>query len=240
MKKYILKTLVILSILILNSCIGNDKEEFLVNADVYYLNKLQDGVTVHGIIYYVSGNQSIDSATVTLPETNETLVLQHSADYYNLMVLSPDDEDYSTEAPMEGNFEFYVLSSKGEELYSTDNQEFDNLPAAEFVTVGFDSNNYWMKVTWNEVSSCDGYAVKLEDTDGNTVFESYTISPDVTELIVSEYYNTGNWAVDPVEGTTYKLILQTYSYDDDANSSNYAYSFKEVSIRERNVVWEFN
>jgi hypothetical protein len=238
-KNFLSNALLAAMIFGLASCLDDDDDDFNIEADAYYINKLVDGVWVHGITYYVYGNQTMSSATVVTPITMETIELQAASGYYNVLVNSPEEGDYSTSYPEEGNFQFEVTSSKGEVLYSIDEQEFENLEGAKIDSIEFDSSNFLMKVTWNEIQDCDGYYVRMYNSSDELVFEGYGVASEVTEFVVSEYYTTGNWGEAPVKGEEYSVLLQTFVYDDDATSNDYSYNIKEVTITDTTVTWEF-
>ncbi len=241
-KKFLVNVLPVIMILGLASCFNDDDNDtFSVQADVYYINKLVDTQWVHGTTYYVYniyGSQAISSAKVTTP-ASETINLEQAVAYYNVFVNSPDDEDYSTAAPEEGNFLFEVTSSKGEVLNVSDAQEFVNLEGAAIDSIKFDNSNSGMKIFWNEIDDADGYHINMYDSSDNLIFESYSIAPDYTELLVSPGVSTGSWNTSPKEGQEYTVLLQTFVYDDDADKTNYPYSIKEISIRDTTVTWQF-
>ncbi|QGY45034.1 hypothetical protein GM418_15540 [Maribellus comscasis] len=238
-KRLLSNALLVTMILGFTSCFDDEEEAFSIEADVYYINKLVDGEWMHGTTYYVYGNESMSSAKVTTPVTSETIELEAAAAYYNVMVSSPAQEDYSVNTPEEGNFQFEATNQKGEILYSTDEQEFVNLEGAKIDSIGFDSNNFLMYVAWNEIEESDGYYLKMYDSSDELVFEGYGVGSDETEFIISEYYSTGNWIQDPVEGDDYQLLLQTFVYDDDATNSNLAYNIKEVTVTDTMINWDF-
>lgn len=237
-KELVTKALLVFMIFGLTSCFDDGEQPFDAEADVYYINKLVDGEWVHGTTYYVYGNQTMSSATVTTPVSLESIELQPAAGFFNVMVDSPAEEDYSANAPEEGNFVFEITSAKGEVLNSSDAQEFVNLEGAKIDSIGFDDSNFIMTITWNEIPDCDGYYVKLYDTSDNLIFEGYGVPNDVTEFNVSEYNNTGVWNADPVNGDEYEILLQTFVYDDDATQADFSYNIKEVTVRDTTVVWD--
>ena len=237
-KKLLFKALLVFVIFGLASCFNEEEEVFDAEADVYYINKLVNGEWVHATTYYVYGNQSMSAATVTTPVTLETINLQPAAGYYNVLVSSPDEEDYSASMPEEGNFVFEITSGKGEVLNSADEQEFMNLEGAKIDSIGIDDSNFLITVTWNEITDCDGYYLKLYDSDDNLIFEGVGVPSDVTEFIVSEYLATGNWNTEPVEGEEYELLLQTFVYDDDA-TTDLPYNIQEVTVTDTMVTWPF-
>ena len=237
-KKLLTKALLAFMILGLASCLNDDEEPFDAKADVYYINKLVNGEWVHGTTYYVYGNQTMSGATVTTPVSMETITLQSAAGFYNVLVDSPDEGDYSTSTPEEGNFIFEITSEKGEVLNASDVQEFVNLEGAMIDSIEFDENNFLMKIQWNEITNCDGYYVKLYDSSDNLVFEGYGVTNEVTEFTISEYLTTGIWNADPVKGDDYQILLQTFVYDDDATDADFSYNIKEVTVRDTTVMWD--
>lgn len=238
-KKILTIALLVLLAFGFTSCFDEPEDEFQVEADVYYINKMVNGVWVHGTTYYVYGNQSMSSATVTTPLSGETIELKPAANFYNVMVNSPAEEDYTAFIPEQGNFQFEVTSEKGEVLYSSDEQDFENLEGAVIDSIGYDTGSFLVKVTWNKIDDCDGYYLKMFDAADELVFEGYGVGTDVTEFIVSEYYNTGNWEKEPVDGEDYSLLLQTFVYDNDATTSNASYNIKEVTLTDTTLTWQF-
>lgn len=238
-KQLLLNAILAFFILGLSSCLKEKDEAFEVQGDVYYINKTVNNEIVHSTIYYAYGNQRIESATVTTPVSSQTIDLAQSADFYNYFIKSPEEADYTTDIPETGKFDFEITSSLGEVIYCADEQTFENLPGAEIDSMEFDSNNFWLKIYWNEVEDCDGYFVKLLNQDGDIIFDGYSVAPDYTEFIISQYYSTGKWNENPVNNEEYTVTLQTFLYDDDATAENFAYSIREVTVKDTVVTWHF-
>jgi hypothetical protein len=219
------------------SCLNDKDDEFDVMADVVTLKKMIDDEVKYAPAYYAYGNQSITSGTVTLPD-GETVQLESlSASTYTFLI-EPDDEDFTTTPPAEGNYLFEVTSTNGEVLESSDNQEFDDLGFAVVDSVGFDENETYLYLTWDEVTGADYYVVRLLDSSENIIFNGYSVEGDETEYYISSYYTTtGTWTVTPTDGATYILRIQTAKYDSDATEDNNIYNIQEFSVSDTEITW---
>jgi len=224
--------------LALSSCLNDKDDEFDVMADIVTLKKMINGEVKYAPAYYAYGNQSIASGTVTLPGGGTVQLESYSASTYTFL-MEPDDEDFTTAPPAEGNYLFEVTSANGEVLKSSDNQEFDDLGFAVVDSVGFDENNTYLYLKWDEVTGADNYVVRLLDLSENIIFNGYSVEGDETEYNISSYHTaTGTWTVTPTNGATYILRIQTAKYDPDATEDNNIYNIQEFSVSDTEITWQ--
>jgi len=222
--------------LLFSSCLNNKDDDFSVETDVIAIKKTIDGEVKYATAFYAYASEGVDSASVTLPG-GETLDLEGTSGGYTFM-LEPEDTDFSTTLPVQGNYLFKVTSKKGEELTSTDQQGFANIGFVVPDTIKYDDNKTYLYVKWSQVSGADNYVVNLHELDGDVVFGGFVIAGNNTKYYVSRTHNTGKWFKTPVQGQNYLLTIQASKNDAGATSDNSPYNIQEISISETQITWE--
>lgn len=221
--------------LMMTSCNDDEPEAFEALADVYYISQMSDGELQYGTYYYAYGNGPINSVTVTLPGGDE-VELDESFNTGTTWANEPDSADFSSDLPEEGNFLFNVVSENGESLQVTEMLEVDSLAIPAFTKTEYGDNTFGYSLEWNDVEGADAYLVRIIDEDGEIIYNSYTINGDVNEYEMLQE-TTGYWDESPSANETYTFQILAYSFDDDADASNYVYNIQQISMGETTIVW---
>lgn len=227
--------LAILSILLGFSSCSDDEVELNVLTDAYVIKKMSDdNVAVYAIAYYAYANKNISTASVLTPD-EATINLSASESTPYTFMKEPEEADFLTDIPVEDNYLFDVVAKSEETAQSNDYLEFDDLNIPSITDTTYDSESNMLNVTWEAVPKCDGYVVRLFDLDGNIIYTSNAINPETAEYEI--YQTSGNWFEQAIEGTSYKLQVQSFAYESDATAGDFAYNLKEISISEKEIVW---
>lgn len=219
----------------------NDFEEELdVLTDVYVINKKFDIEVKSAVAYYAYANQNMMSATVTIPNNGGVVELEsYPASIYTL-AKEPKDSDYKTTAPAEGSYVFTMKGVNGETLQVPDILSYDGLDIPQFTKIKFSGTPFILELEWNDITEADGYVVKMFDTDGKLIFNGYSVGSDINKYIITGSSSSGYWSEAAVEGESYRLQLNAFTYDSEANTSNYIYNISEISLGETQITWEVN
>jgi len=214
----------------------NDKEAeitFEVIGDVFISKRMIGEEEQYAHVFYAYGNQRISSATVT-PQGGELIELDPlDANEYTYGI-QPAPEDFSTEFPGIGTFEFKVVN-EGIEHTTSDVLLFDNMDIPHIDTVEYNSIDQTIMVEWETVSGAQSYIVKLTKENGDVIFVGQLLSELATAYQID--INLGSWFEVPQYGTTYNAEVHAYLYDADADYSDYMYHIQENSIGDKKVVW---
>jgi hypothetical protein len=219
----------------------NDVEEKLeVLTDVYVINKKFDSEIKSATSYYAYANKSLMSAKVAIPNSGGNIELEnHPGSTFNLSK-EPADSDFKTSAPIEGSYVFTVKDMDGETQVVPDVLKYEGLGIPQFSKINFSGSPKILEIEWSTVTGADGYFVKMYDMDGKLIFSGYNVGSDVKKYTVTGSTNSGYWSEAAVEGETYRLQINAYSNDADANSLNAAYNVEEISVGETQVTWGTN
>lgn len=219
----------------------NDNEEKLdVITDVYVINKMFDNEVKSAATYFAYGNKELMSVSVALPNSAGNVALESYPGSIYTMAKEPKDSDYKTTAPVNGNYSFSVQSADGETLQVPDILSYEGLDIPEFTKTTFSGTPFILELEWSDVTDADGYVVKMLDTDGKLVFNGYSVGGDVNKYTVTGTSNSGFWNTPAVNGESYVLQLNAFSYDAEANISNYVYNLSEISLAEIQIEWGIN
>ena len=232
-------TLVLLAGFTFVSC--NDYEEELdVITDVYVINKMFDNEVKSATAYFAYGNKELMSVSVAFPNSAGNVALEGYPGSIYTMAKEPKDADYKTTAPVNGNYSFTIQSADGETQQVPDLLSYEGLDIPEFTKTTFSGTPLILDLEWSDVTDADGYVVKMLDTDGKLVFNGYSVGGDVNKYTVTGMSSSGFWGTPAVNGESYVLQLNAFSYDAEANISNYVYNLSEISLVETQIVWGEN
>jgi len=223
----------------INSCNDFD-EELEVLTDVYVINKKFDSEVRSANAYYVYANKTLSEATVTIPNNGGVIQLESLTGSIYTFAKEPVDSDYKTTAPIEGSYVFNIQGSNGETMQVPDLLDYGNLGIPQFTKIKFSGTPVIMELEWNLVTGADGYVVKMFDLEGNLVFNGYSIDDNFNKYTVTGSSNSGYWSQSAVDGRSYMLQLNAFSYDAEANQTNYIYNVSEISIGESQIEWGVN
>ncbi|MDB4582228.1 hypothetical protein N9164_03680 [Draconibacterium sp.] len=222
---------------IITGVISCDKNEanitFEVIGDVFISKRLINDEEHFAHVYYAYGNQRISSATVT-PQGGEEIELSPlDANEYTYGI-QPTPEDFSTEFPGIGTFDFKVVN-EGIEHSTSDMLLFDNLEIPHIDTVEFNSVSQTVMVEWETVSGAQSYIIKLTKDNGDIIFIGQLLNDLATVYEIDS--NLGSWFEVPQYGITYNVEVHAFLYDADADYSDYMYHIQENSIGNMKVTW---
>ena len=219
----------------------NNKEDVLdIVSDVYAINKMFGDETRSALAFYTYGDQSIVSATVTLPNNGGNVELKDFPGSLYTMAKEPEVSDYKTVAPVEGIYTFTVKGGNGESIQQTDSLNFINLAIPHFTKTNFTGLPVYLETQWNLVPGADGYIVNMYDLTDKLIFSSFTVGKDINQYIITGSPSSGYWTEVATENQHYILRINAIVYDSDANSSNYIYNVSEISIGEKQITWGAN
>ncbi len=237
MKMFQFAAIAMLMSIIFTACNDDSDPEFEIAGDVYVVKKKMNAEVQYAPLYvvYSINGVGMSSATVT-PPSGETISLAGSTGSVTY-AKEPEDEDFTTEAPEEGNYLFKAVSTKEEELQLNDELELDNLAIPEFDTLYFDNSNT-LKAKWFKVSGADGYYLRIRNSDGKLIYNGAWLNDDTKEFTITEGSSTsGSWGETPTDGDTYTVQLNAFTFEPNVTQSNYGYNLQEISIGEKEVTW---
>jgi hypothetical protein len=239
--KRILKNtlLVLFTITAFVSC-DNFEEELEVLTDVYAINKKLNNEVKTATAYYAYANQSLLGTSVTIPNNGGVVTLEGFSSSIYTLAREPKDSDYKTTTPAEGSYVFNIQGGKGETLQVPDILNYDGLDLPEFTKTKFSGTPFILELEWIDIAEADGYVVKMFDLDGKLIFNGYSVGQDVNKYTVTGTSNSGYWTKSAVDGESYLLQLSAFSYDAEANVSNYVYNISEISLGEVQIKWGVN
>ena len=211
-----------------------DEDPFDVLGDAFYIHQVINGEVKTAVAFYAYANNSIASATVTHPG-GATSTLNNSLNLSYTWLKEPDTNDFITEYPEDGSYQFEVTSAKGEVLQSADILEIDSIGMPEFTKTEYNDENYSYELEWSEAENADAYLVKVLNDQEQVVFTGFLLNDTADEYKIRQ--NTGDWDQSPVAGKTYTFQLLAYAFEEGVEDTNYAYHIQEISISEQEVIW---
>ena len=217
----------------LSSC-GDDTETapFEVIGEVIIAKRMINEETNFARIYYAYGNQPMASATVTLPEGG-TIQLSAYDGTKRTYLEEPSIEDFSTELPEIGQFDFAVVNEDIEHTV-TETLEFNDLPFAIIDSVGY--SNQMVHVEWQSADDADSYHVRMVDDNYEPVFVGQLLNNTVSVYEIT--LSSSGWAGTPEQGKTYGIEVLAYKYEDGLTTGNdYLFNVNDLSISSKEVIW---
>ena len=231
--------LVLLTGFTIVSCNDNEKQLDVIT-DVYVINKMFDNEVKSAAAYFAYGNKELISVSVALPNSAGNVALESYPGSIFTMAKEPTDSDFKTSALVNGNYSFTIQSADGETQQVPDLLSYEGLDIPELTKTTFSGTPLILELEWSDVTDADGYVVKMFDTDGELVFNGYGVRGDVNKYTVTGTSNSGLWSTPAVNGESYVLQLNAFSYDAEGNNSNYVYNLSEISLAETQIVWGEN
>lgn len=236
MKRFLnVASLAVLSfVLILTSCNGEEEEPLNSIGDIYVIKKKVNDEIVYGTAYFLYSNKAINSVSVTTPDGNDFALSAYKGTTLTFSK-EPEESDFITEVPSEGNFVFDVATTTGETMKVDETLEFDDLDFPVVTETTFEQDNDSYIIEWGEVDGTDGYFVKLFDEDNEEIYTSQTVGGSILEIEVTT--SDGFWQLVPRPGKHYSIHVHAITYESDATFDDFVYNVKEIAIGETEIIW---
>jgi hypothetical protein len=231
------KTLTILFLVAgLFACNDDDNSvPFDVIGDVYVIKRTVNDEVKYANAYVAWGNQPMDHAEVTIPG-GANISLDPANEIMNTYSKEPALDDYSSSAPVEGNYQFLV---RNEDIphESTDLLDFDDI---DFTTITlYEVDGQQLAIHWETNANAEAYVIRLINEAGDIAFLSQTLPVQMTSLQeIGVGTASGSWLETPEVGNVYNIELLTLRFEDDAISSNAAYHIQEIAVTEQEITWQ--
>jgi len=202
--------------------------------DIYVQKKKVDGVTMYAPYYFLHGNTAIHGASAETPN-GETVELK-PYEFLDTYLKAPGEEDFTPSMIPIGEYHFTGTFGDNKETFDISdyfNAHVINFPQID--SVGYDTTNYHIYVHWSAVNDADVYKVDLLDKTGKVVFEGPALTAASSVFIIK--LNTDGWTTTPYKNDVFTLQLHAYSWDDDANDTNWFYNIECDAFSETQVTW---
>ncbi|SES82015.1 hypothetical protein SAMN05444285_102174 [Draconibacterium orientale] len=229
------KTLTILFLVAgLFACNDDDNSvPFEVIGDVYVIKRTVNDEVKYANAYVAWGNQPMSHAEVTVPG-GANFTLNPASENQNIYAKEPTLAEYSTAAPVEGNYQFLVIN---EDITheSTDLLDFDNIAFTPISSADIDNNI--LSVQWETNSAADGYQIRLINQSGDLAFSSVALPKQMVRFDIGTNTASGAWYETPVADNVYTIEFLTIRYEDDATSLDAVKNIQEIAVTEGEVTW---
>lgn len=201
------------------SCDETDDENTveIVFPDSYIRSIKIEGIANYGLAFYLESNTTLNSVVVTDP--NDTTIkyeltkfwIENNENKDVQMRLLPEIEDYSSNLPTSGDYEFSTIFNSNNTLSKNDKILTSAIEVVNIDTFNFNPRLKSIYVNWNSVSNADMYVVKLSETlDGYPYF----ISEFLEQGPVNIHNRSRTWYTSkPRSGDTVLLSLHAYEID---------------------------
>ncbi len=231
------KTLTILLIVAgFFACNDDDNSvPFEVIGDVFVIKRNINDEDNYATAYAAYGNQPMSHAEVTTPNA-VNLTLDPLPENLSTYSKEPVLDEYSTSAPVEGNYQFLVINEdithQANDLLDFDNIVYTTITSAEV-------SNQLLAVHWETNDNADNYVIRLINEAGEMAFVSQLLPVQMTSLQeIGIGTANGSWQETPEVGNVYNIELLTIRYEDDAINSDAAYNFQEIAVTEQEITWQ--
>ena len=209
----------------------SSNKDFDADGDVFIQKRVVDDEEQYAALYYIFGNQVMDSAHVTTPGS-QTLALS-GGNYTKFK--EPEEEDFSTSMIATGEYVFVANYGDEETFQAYDIFSGDEIDVPVFDSISFNTSSDYLYLSWLSVDDADLYNVKLYSTDGDLVYNGPSLNDEATEYAFDA--NDDTWLSSPSDGTQYILRLNAYLLDSDADNTNWVYNFECNSYSETEITW---
>lgn len=237
MRRIRIYALMLITAFALASCFGDDEgSEIEVFTDAYVLKKMAGDEEVFAKTFYAYANQLMRSASATeIGGSGEKIELTQDPRSIYTFSKIPQQSDFNPYPPATVDYLFQVTSESGITKESTDFLSFDNIDITDITKTEFTENNKYLDIAWTEVTGADGYLIKIYNTEGVEIMNSYGFDTDILEYRLNILLE--NWIILPEQGETYILQLHAYAYEPEFEAGYDAYNIQEVSIAENEIIW---
>lgn len=221
--------------LALTSCIKDTKVALQGVADVIIQDKKTDEGVKYAIVVYASANYDIQSAKVTAPGTGGKVYQLTATSSKQQFVYIPQESDYSSVAPVKGDYAIELITTEGETLTGKDVVGDEKLSPIVVKTATMASQT--LKITWDKVTDASAYAVRLYSADKSEVLYASTyLSTSVAEYEISAS-SSGWYTGKPVVNTNYVVELIAVRVETGV-STDTANNLQFITVDSKTVKWE--
>ena len=225
----------LLLLLIIAGITSCESEEIIANArgDAFIVTKIMDGDTVFGLSLHAVGNSPF-SSVIASPNDDQGQLYQldpylgSSYEYYY------EEDDYSTELPYVGDYEFEAVFQSGDEDTSTDVLADEIIYPPVITMSEFTSSDSQINLEWELKDDVDYCIVAIFDEGGNLVFVSESLVGNSNSFQI--YPLTDGWISggSPEDGDLLNIELAIYMYEEGKTGVN----IQAKSITNTTVIWE--
>ncbi|WP_423130106.1 hypothetical protein [Gaoshiqia sp. Z1-71] len=218
------------------SCNDDDPDPLQAIVDVMIQDiKTEEGVK-YSVVIYATANYELKSAKVTAPGAGgEVYNLTASADK-RFFMFTPDEEDYTDELPVKGDYTFELTSLIDEKITGKDVLGDEDLEPIIIKTAAMNSQK--LKTTWDKVDDADAYLVRLYTANKSEIlYSSNLLASNQVEYEFGAA--SSGWASgkSPVTDTNYLVELWGVRFEtgvtiDKANNVQF------VTIDSKTIKWE--
>ena len=205
----------------LSACLKDVESSFEIKGDAYVLKRVIEGDSQYATAFYVFANKAMSSATVTKPNSI-SVSLEPSPENSFTFLNEPAKNDFTSDLPIIGDYQFEILSVDDELVQTTDFLEFEDLSVPVINKSDYDSESQFLEVSWDPVPGAEGFAVKITKLDGEIIFISFSLDWDVIEYPIS--ISAGSWTESPSFETNYILEVHAFTFESDSDAENYVYN----------------
>ncbi|MFW5890147.1 MAG: hypothetical protein ACOCTO_02010, partial [Marinilabiliaceae bacterium] len=164
MKKRKMLLMLPLAVILMFTACDDDDPAFEAEVDVFVLSRNNgDGEVVYAPVYYVYGNKSMDDATVLTPDDSE-VQLNSDGNTHSRFLKEPSEEDFQPTPPTQGDYNFDILVSSGEEVRESDQLGPEYLPPVTIEKAVVEENVLDME--WEEIGA-QAYSLRMYAITGD-------------------------------------------------------------------------
>lgn len=236
MKKLLRFFMVFASVYILTSCIKSDEQVSGIG-DAIIVSKVIDGNTKYSVSLYAYTFSEFKTVTaVGALNMAKTYTLGPNQGYKTSFYYEAPDQEFSATPPSADTYTFNAIFENGQQEVFQDVLTDKVLPIPNIKKVEYKSDDNSMTVSWDELSSAEGYAINLSDESNNVVYATNILGKALTSYdIISS--GTG-WASSSgaINGKTYRLQLYAFDYEAEPSS----YDVQATSIVGKTIIWSVN
>ncbi len=222
---------------ILIACNTNEQERKIdIITDGYIMKTEISGEARFAAAFHAYGNTSLSSVTVTPPPGAGTpFQLTQNSESSFAFYKEPSLDEYKAEWPVEGSYQFKIVTNQGEDLEQTDFLEKIDLDVPKITSTHFDKNFNTLKVKWGKVEDSVGSVVLLINAEGEILYNSDVLAPSIKEYVIG--YPDENWSEMPMPGDNLSLRVQAFAYESDATLENNIFNMGIISFNKADITW---
>jgi len=221
---------------ILTSCVKSDEQVSGVG-DAIIVSKEIDGNTMYGVSLYAYTYSEFKTVTaVGSANTAKTYTLNSNQGYKTSFYYEAPDQEFSLTRPSGDTYTFAAVFQNGQQEVFQDILTDKVLPVPNIKKLEYKSEDRSLTVTWDDLSTAEGYAINLSDENNNVVYATNILGKSLTSYIILSSGTSWVASSGAVNGKTYKLRLYAFAYEAEPNT----YNVQATSIVGKTIVWSVN